>query len=364
MFNEIVYSILAIVVFTFFIIWVVQSVRKCKIENSQLNISEETKTKNKKIKNIKIILGFVVLFFISIQMEFIKEQNLADIDFIEVLSIFSAIILIGLIVFFVLKYKKDKSSGNFSEEELKKKQNLSILICIAVYLILMGIVQILKPVIENKQEQVKLEQIENEKKQEVAAEQKYRQTLADNLMVSLDFLNDIEIAFGYCGLGEIQSVKFMGDFILEDGSTKETIFNVFLKERNENGDQISLVLHNGNIIHLIQLNGKELYKDGKLLETAKDYFRLTFNEKSTAKYNFEEYIRASLGSIGDYPKFPKYLDNPEASDNTYIWGCDSDGIEIVVGWVEFPNVWGVIYKNPFKVYINKKTDRFTVEMLE
>lgn len=360
--GELIYNLSVILLVIVFIIWVVKTVKNCNRQNKIEGILDSEIKNNNKNRNIKIISGFILLLVFSRVLYSITNETEFNFNSLNIIVSICVVLFILFIIFMVIKCKNKNKNKDLTEKQKNKNRLITIIICVVVYLVLLGIVQLVKPYFEQKEaikeQQIKID-MENQEKEKIEQETQY---LADTLMVSKEFFGDIQDVFDKCGLGKIKGVIFVDDFLLEDNKTKESVFKVIVENREKNGDLISLVIHDNNRINGIELNGNILYEKDQVIDNAQYYFRYTFNEKSEAKNNFEKYITSSIGKTDEYPKFPKYLDNPSAGDDSYSWGCDKGGFEIAIGWVEAPNIFGVILRKHFKVYIDKKTKSFTVRM--
>lgn len=329
---------------------------------------------------MKKFCAFLLTVFASMNM-FAQEtvqSGVASSDS-SVLTTVIPIILVGLIVYFVIKRKKSAKTNNqiekdevqssesesqvcekcgnlipigvkfcpncgkkvSSKKKLTRNQKIKIGLGIAAFIIVMNVANILtnSPAQQQKRREKEQQRIEEEK---LAKKEANRKSAIQKFGVSEEEYAEIEKKFSQCGIGGIENV-------IDSWKIKnETCFKLKAEEIPDN-NVIVAYLSSKNQLTEIVVNGKSVYKNGKVLARADENLAPTSDDESQAKYLCEKHVKEELFS----PSSAKFCGwaNYQFSYDT------SKHLLLAKGYVDSQNAFGVMVRKNYSLYYDYKNKR-------
>ena len=158
--------------------------------------------------------------------------------------------------------------------------------------------------------------------------------------------------FTKCDLNNITDISIEGLYFESDKEKKPEDFYLIIngeKSPFERDANIFFVETKNNKILKIVVNGFDVYRNGKIIVSAKKCLNLTYDEKYNMESQVKRYVRSQLVS----PSSAKFSE--------FIWGRNGLSEYIAAGMVESKNLFGVELQTRFKAYFNIETRTFRVE---
>ena len=164
--------------------------------------------------------------------------------------------------------------------------------------------------------------------------------------------DDYKKIFAECDLGNV--IDISAEEFFQD-SNNEKLPNIFCliiegeKKPFEKDSNLFVVERDNKQITKILVNSYVVYQDGKVINSAKKFLNLTFQEKFNLEIEAKDYIRSNLVS----PSSAKFSE--------FNWGRIDASKFVASAFVESKNVFGVDLITRFKVYFNRDENSFRIE---
>lgn len=326
---------------------------------------------------MKKFCAFLLTVFVSMNIfaQVAVQSGAASSDS-SALMTFIPIVLVGLIVYFVIRRKKSAKTNNqiekdevqssesesqvcekcgnlipigvkfcpncgkkvSSKKKLSRNQKIKIGVGIAAFIIVGNIITN-NPSIQQKRREKEQQRIEEEK---LAKKEANRKSAIQKFGVSEEEYAEIEKKFSQCGISGIENV--IDSWKIED----ETCFKLKAEEIPDD-NVIVAYLSSKNQLTEIVVNGKSVYKNGKVLARADENLAPTSDDESQAKYLCEKHVKEELFS----PSSAKFCGwaNYQFSYDT------SKHLLLAKGYVDSQNAFGAMVRTNYSLYYDYKNKR-------